>query len=275
MLAKFARVLVITMFLVGLIAIPAAAATAYNISGTVTLNGVGLKGVSVRVSGTTFKAVTSSTGAYSILAVPAGTAGTLIATYTNYAFTPTSIAFTALAGNLSGENFTATLVNHSLYNLSGQVTLNGAGLANVVVTFLTYSATTGANGAYTITGIPAASTGRLVPKLSGYAFTPTSYSITNLSAWINGRNFVATPVLTIGGKVTDQATLLPLSGVVVTCGAFKGTTGTTGTYTIRNIPLGTSCTLTPSMSGKTFTPATIAVASMTVSLHSQNFVAIP
>jgi hypothetical protein len=275
MFAKFARILVLGVFLAGLIAIPAAAATTYSISGSVTLNGVGLKGVSVKVSGTLFKAVTTATGAYTILAVPAGTAGSLVATYTNYSFLPLSIPFTALAANLTGKNFTATLTNHSLYSMTGVVTLNAVGLAGVTVSFLTYSAVTNASGVYTILNVPAASTGRIVPKLAGYGFTPVSDSVTNLSANLSGKNFTATQALTIAGKVTDKASLLAVSGVKVTCGTLSATTGATGTYTIRNVPVGTSCSLTPSLAGKTFTPANIAITNLQAVAHAQNFVAVP
>ncbi len=275
MLAKVARILVIATFLAGLIAIPAAALTTVGISGTVTLNGLPLKGVTVKISGTTFSAVSSSTGNYHIGSIPVGTAGTLVASYPNYSFTPASISFPALTVSLTGQNFAAKLVNFSKYSISGMITFNGVGLPNVTVTFLTFSAITSSTGAYTLSGIPAASTGHIVPKLTGYAFTPTYIAITNLAGNLTGKNFTAALALTISGKVTDQATLLPLSGVVVTCGTHSATSGSTGTYTIRNLPVGTSCTLTPSMSGKTFTPATYSIVNMTTSIHSQNFVAAP
>ena len=146
----------------------------------------------------------------------------------------------------------------------------------MTVTISTHSAVTSASGAFTITGVPAATTAHLVPKLTGYTFTPTYIAITNLSGNLTGKNFTAALALTVSGKVTDKATGLPLGGVVVTCGTHSATSSaTTGAYAIRSLPVGTSCVLTPALAGKTFTPATITVTSMTTSLHSQNFVAAP
>ncbi len=89
-------------------------------------------------------------------------------------------------------------------------------------------------------------------------------------------NFTATVVLTVSGKITDKATLLPLGGVTVTLGSFSAVSNaTTGAYTIKNVPTGTSGVLTPSLAGKTFTPASITVTNLQASLHSQNFVAAP
>lgn len=275
MFVKIARIFTIVMFLAGLIVLPAAAAGTFSISGTVTLNGVGMKGIPVKVNGTTFKTTTSLTGAY-MLTVPAGTSGTVVVVYPNYSFAPaTGYAFTSLAANQTGKNFIATLTNHNLYTISGTVTFNGVGLAGVTVSYLTFSAVTAANGSYTILNVPAGNTGRVVAKLSGYGFTPTGITIRNLSANQVNFNFTAAQVYTIGGKVTDQTTLLPVSGVTVTCGTLSATTSATGTYTIRNVLPGTSCTLTPSLAGKTFSPANRVVTSIAASLHSQSFVAIP
>jgi hypothetical protein len=82
--------------------------------------------------------------------------------------------------------------------------------------------------------------------------------------------------LTVSGKITDKASGLPLGGVTVTLGSLSAvSSATTGAYTLRNIPVGTSGTLTASLAGKTFTPPTITITNLLVSLHSQDFVAAP
>ena len=283
MLLKVTRVLALVAFLAGLIVLPAAAATSFGISGTVLAYGLyPLKGVMVSISGTAYTATTSSTGNYHIGSIPTGTSGTLVPPYPNYAFTPASITFPALTTSLTGQNFNGHIVNSSKYSISGAITLNGVGLANATVnlttsvTHVVYSAVTDALGAYTLTAIPAATTGHITVKASGYAFSPSFLAVTNLSGNLTNQNFTAAPMYTISGVVYDQATGWYLGGVTVTCGSQSAvSSATNGVYSIHNLPPGTNCALTPSLSGKIFWPAPIAISNLQANLRSQNFVAVP
>lgn len=274
------RFLMLAMLLVlvlgAVFTMPVQAATTYSISGTILWNGVGLRGVTVSISGTTLTATTNSLGNYSIHYVPLGTSGNIVPKLTYFTFSPTSIAFTNLAGSLTGKNFTATMPTPVYFSISGKITYNGNPLAGVLVKFNTFSATTSTLGTYTITGVPYGSKGRIVPSLSGYAFTPAYITIAWVSSNLANENFTAAPAYTISGKVTDKTTLAPVGGVTVTCGTHSAVTNSTyGTYTIKNLPAGTSCILTPSLSGKTFTPINITITNLQANLHSQNFVAAP
>jgi hypothetical protein len=276
MLRKLAQIIAIVVLLGTLFTLPAQAASIYSISGTITLNAVGLKGVTVTVKGTTLSAVTNGLGNYSIHNVPALSSGTIVPTLANYTFSPVNIPFTSISATLTGKNFTATQVKAITYSISGKVTRGGVALAGVLITFGTLTATTSSTGTYTIANIPAGTRGRLVPSLAGNGFTPSYISVAAMSANLVNQNFTATAVFTVSGKVTDQATGLPLGGVTVTLGSHSAvTSATTGAYTIRNVPAGTSGTLTPSLAGKTFTPLSITVAPLAASLHAQNFVAAP
>ncbi len=257
--------------------LPVQAASTYSISGTILINGVGLKGVTVTVKGTLFKAVTDSAGNYSIHLVPAGSSGSVVPTMTYFSFSPTSIAFTNLTATLTGKNFTATLIKPVFFTISGKILTNAnLPLPGVVVSIGTFTATTSSTGTYTITGVPILTKGRIVPKLAGYAFTPAYIVVSQLLSNLTNENFTAFPVFTISGKITDKATGLPLGGVTVTYGTFKAVSSTTtGAYTIRNIPAGTSGVVVPSLTGKTFTPINITINNLQTNMHSQNFVAAP
>ncbi len=248
----------------------------HSILGTVTFNGLGLKGVTVAVQGTTLSAVTDGLGNYAIHSVPSGSIGDIVPTLANYSFSPVNIPFINLTADLTGQNFTATQLSPVYYSISGNVMLSGAGLAGALITFGTFTATTATDGTYSIANIPSGTKGRIVPSLAGYAFTPTDITVTNLSSDLVNQNFTASLVFTISGKVTDVTTLLPVGGVLVTFGSLSAVSNiTTGAYEITNIPAGTSGVLTPTLKGELFTPSTITVTSLQSILHSQDFVAAP
>jgi hypothetical protein len=276
MFKKLAQIIAIAALLVGTVTLPALAASTHSISGTVTLNGVGLKGVTVTINHTSFHAVTDGLGNYHISSVPAGTTGTLTPSLVNYSFAPGHITFPALTVSLTGQNFMATLSSKVLYSISGTIKNGGVGLAGVTVNFSTFSAVTNTFGAYKIKNVPAGTNAHIIPVLTGYSFTPTYIPVSNLSANLGNENFHAAVELSVSGVVTDQATGLPLGGVLVTLGSLSAVSNaTTGAYNIRNVPVGTSGVLTPSLSGETFTPPTITINNLLVSAHSQNFVAVP
>jgi hypothetical protein len=78
------------------------------------------------------------------------------------------------------------------YAISGTITTSGgAGIANVVVSTGSASATTNSSGAYTLSGL-ANGTYTLTPSLSGYTFSPTSRSVTVNGANVTGQNFTGT-----------------------------------------------------------------------------------
>lgn len=278
MLKKLALIMAIALLLGTVFTLPvkAAAATSYSISGTITLNGVGLKGVTVKIPGTTLSAVTNASGNYSIHLVPIGSSGTVVPTLSNYTFSPVSLAFTNIRATLTGNNFAATQTKVIVHTITGTVTKGGVGLAGVLITFGSFTATTSTAGTYRLANVPEGSKGKIVPSLAGYAFTPASITVAATTGALTNQNFTAVVVYTVSGKVTDKATGLPLGGVTVSLGSHSAVTNsTTGAYNIANVPAGTSGSLIASLAGKTFTPTSIAISNLQASLHSQNFVAAP
>ena len=78
----------------------------YSIAGNVTLNGAGLSGVMVSLTGGA-NATTASDGSYTFTSVKSGTY-TVTPALTGYTFTPTSTSVTVSSANVTGNNFTVT-----------------------------------------------------------------------------------------------------------------------------------------------------------------------
>ncbi|MCL2073784.1 MAG: hypothetical protein FWH18_07680 [Marinilabiliaceae bacterium] len=114
---------------------------------------------------------------------------------------------------------------------------------------------------------------------------PKQYTITELTSKTlkyrdDYRSYSYTKVNTVRGRVTQNNS--PLSGVLIS--ASTGTTFNTddnkdhenklGTYTI-NVSPGSSVTITPSLTGYTFSPPNITINNVTSNHNNQNFTAIP
>jgi hypothetical protein len=227
----------------------------YTIVGQVTLSGSPLSEVTVTLSGSqSGTATTNGSGNYSLTA-PSGGNYTVTPSLSGYTFNPTSLSFNNLSGNQSGANFAASTVS---YTISGQVTLSGNGLSGATVTLSgsqNGTTTTNGSGNYTFT-VPAVGKYTVTPSLTGYTFNPPSLSFNSLSG-NQTASFTANPVVityTISGQATASGS--PLSGVTVTLNGSRGGTTTTdssGNYSFTEAA-GGSYTVTPSLSGYTFSP---------------------
>lgn len=140
-------------------------------------------------------------------------------------------------------------------NLSGAVTMNGVPLAGVQLLLsgsATDAAETGANGLYALDA-PHYGLYQVTPQLAGHAFRPASRVVEVTGAASIDLNFTAETgtVHTISGNVTGSGpVVLTLSGD----NTGQVIAGVGGAFTIPNLRLG-SYVVTPSASGKTFTPA--------------------
>ena len=250
------------------------AVNAYSISGQVKVGTTGLAGVTMTLTSPTpagftpRTVLTNSTGGYSFTNVPGGRSYILRPSKTNYTFTPTSKSYSNLAANQTNQNFAATLKK---YTISGVVKLGAAGLSGVSMKltsptpagFTPITVTTSSTGAYSFTNVPAGRNYTVTPSKTGYQFTPTSKSLTNLSANQTGVNF-AVKVYSISGRVIKAGTTTGISGVTMTLtsptpagfAARTVMTSSTGVYTFTNLPAGRSYTIKPTKSGFTFNPVT-------------------
>jgi hypothetical protein len=157
--------------------------------------------------------------------------------------------------------------------IGGVITSSGssAGISGVTVSVSGGSTTTGANGAWAITGLPNGSY-TVTPSLAGYTFSPANRAVTIASADVTGQNFTGTATVTTysitGAAGTANATVSysgPVSGSAVA--------DASGNYSISNLTAGTY-TLTPSKSGFTFSPTSLLVT-VSPSATGKNFIATP
>jgi len=220
----------------------------YAISGTITLNGGGLAGVTVSCSAGS--ATTDGSGAYSISGATNGSYS-LTPALVGYTFSPTSQVVQVNGGNAT-QNFTAT---QNTYSITGSVTQNGNGLSWVTVNYGgNNTVTTGSNGNFTISGL-SNNTYTLTPSLSGYTFLPASEQVVINGSSQTAGTFAATVIpntFSITGSVTLNGT--GLSGVAINYGSNNTvTTASDGSFAIGGLSNSTY-TLTPSLSGYTFLP---------------------
>src|SRR5262249_7598486 len=145
-----------------------------------------------------------------------------------YTFSPVSTSFNPLDGNKTA-NFT------TLNTISGQVTLNSAGLAGISVTLsgcASATTSTDSSGNYSFSGLSSGGSCTVTPSKAGYYFRPPSTTISPL-------NGPATATFatnhTVSGQVTEAG--IGVSGVslVIGNGPFYqmfATTDTSGNYAV-------------------------------------------
>jgi hypothetical protein len=109
------------------------------------------------------------------------------------AATPYSFTLAAYdAGGNETKSDPVSVTTNAGFTISGQVTLNGAGLVNVVMSGLPTLIFTKANGDYTAT-VDQGWSGTVRPTLSGYTFTPPSIDYSSgVTANQVDRNYTAT-----------------------------------------------------------------------------------
>ena len=100
-----------------------------------------------------------------------------------------------MVGGSTVASISITVTSTTTFSVSGSVTSAGQGLAGVVVSDGTRSATTSTSGAYTITGVPNG-TYTLTPRRDGFTFTPATLSVTVNGSNLSGRNFTAAAIPT-------------------------------------------------------------------------------
>jgi len=182
--------------------------------------------------------------------------------------TPVESAFIVV-----GNPFPAT---PSTYSISGQVTYNGSGLSGVTVSLTgaaSNSKTTDVNGNYTFDGLQNGLY-TITPSKTGYSFTPASPQVTINNANAT-QNFTASLIPPSTYSITGQVTYngSGLSGVTITltgAGSTSTITNLNGNYTFAGAQNG-SYTVTPSMTGYTFTPASKAVTVNGANITGTNF----
>jgi hypothetical protein len=241
--------------------------TYYTISGTV--SGAAVSGVTVTLGGgASASTTTAPDGTYSF-SVHQGSY-TVTPSLSGYSFTPANLNVTVSGGNQTGLNFTSALITYTIsgkvygvVNSGVTVTLGGAaGASKTTGTDGTYSFNGLLNGSYTVT-----------PSKAGYTFSPASTAVAISGASRSAINFSSYAAVTysISGAVGGAVS----SGVTIALGGASSaakTTGAGGSFSFTGLAAGTY-TLTPSLAGYTFSPASRTVNLTGSNISGQNFTA--
>jgi formylglycine-generating enzyme required for sulfatase activity len=207
---------------------------------------------------------TGTDGTYTIPGVPAGEGYTIEVSLAGY-ITGTIPSFNVTTANVTGKNLTLVRI---VYTVSGTIaTDDPGGLASGAHIQLRQggsnvgsAVSTGADGTYTISGVPAGEGYTIEVSLTGYTTgTIPSFSVT--TANVTGKNLIlvriTVPVYTVSGTITTNNPGGAASGALVQLqqdGSNVGSTvnaGTNGTYTIPGVPAGEGYTIEVSLAGYT------------------------
>ena len=251
-------------------------APVYSISGTVTLSGSGLSGVTMTLGGAaSATATTDAGGNYTFPDLPEGDY-TVTPGNAGHIFDPVSRNVTLSGGDAAGVNFAASVAT---YSISGTVTLNGSGLSGVTMTLggaASATATTDAGGNYTFPDLPEGDY-TVTPGNAGHIFDPVSRNVTLSGGDAAGVNFAASvaPVTySISGTVTLNGS--GLSGVTMILGgdiSSSAVTDESGDYAFSGLPDGFYM-IVPDKPGYIFQPTRQSVAVSGSDVNSVNFRAI-
>ena len=212
-----------------------------TVSGRVTdPSGNGVAGVVVRAAGK--PATTDADGRYAIAQVPVGDTEIRVdesSVPAGYSVSGPLTRNVTTAG-VSGVNFSTT---RDTGTVSGKVTdPSGNGVAGVTVTAGGKTATTNADGDYSIAGVPTGSTSISVVRSSvpaGYSVSgPLTRNVT--TSGVSGVDFSTTrDTGTVSGRVTGPGST-GVAGVTVKAGTATATTDANGMYSIPGVPTGTT-----------------------------------
>jgi hypothetical protein len=116
------------------------------------------------------------------------------------------------------------------------------------------------DGTYTIT-----------PSHLDFTYAPSNRTVVVSGANVSGQNFIGSTGYTVTGRISD-ATGAAISNVTVTiAGVGSTTSNSAGYYTFTNVPDG-SYTLTPSLAGTTFAPASRSITLSGANQSGLNFI---
>ena len=239
----------------------------FRISGQALENGSGVEDVKV-LTGNRYT-FTDSSGAYSLVGLPAGSFAVSAA---KAGWTLTASGFTnpvpVTNANVSGINF---MGSRATYSVSGTVTSGGTGLSGVTLSAGTYSALTNGNGDFVIGGVPNG-TYALSASLAGRTFVAQGFAnpVQVNGANLTGKNFTEL-VFDVSGEVTGAA-----GPHTVTDGVRTATTALSGgrwLYTLARVPPG-NWNVVGTAPGLTLTPSFAnPVAVTNAALPGKNFAA--
>ncbi len=205
-----------------------------NVTGSVVnSSGTGLSGATVSAAG--LSTTSAADGSYMLSNLPAGQT-TIQASLTGFQSGSASVA--VVAGTTTAAP-AITLVSGS-GSITGSVkNTSGGAIVGASVGFGGGTATTDANGNYTLTGVPVG-TVQLVASASGFQSSTQSVTVTGGNT--STANFTLAAGATAGtvtGKITNASSGAIVAAATVSWSGGSTTTNTSGIYTLTNVTAGT------------------------------------
>jgi hypothetical protein len=157
----------------------------YTITGTVTSGGSGLSGVTI--TGLPSAPVTITDGTYSDT-VNHGWGGTAAPALPGYTFSPSSIPYSNVTSDQTGEDYTASLIS---LTISGTVTEDGSPFRyGAAMIGLPSNPVSGIDGTYS-DNVNYGWSGTVTPTYPGYSFSPEYRNYTNVTADQTNQDYTA------------------------------------------------------------------------------------
>ena len=224
--------------------------TLYTVSGTVVdENSEAIAGAKVSLDG---KDVTTDAYGAFAFTVEEGFSGNITATAEGFTFDP--VALSKVSANLTEKNLVGKVVKQTV-TISGTVTdQNSTALSGVKVSVQDQTATTNAQGEYTLT-VEKGFSGKITATLDGYEFE--EIVVRNATA-DKTEDFTGTKVITsvtITGKVLDENSK-GISGATVSANGKTATTDAKGVYSLV-VSVGFSGKMSVTADGYEFDPVAI------------------
>lgn len=249
--------------------------TGQSISGVVT--GEVRAGVTITVTGVarSSSTTTNAAGAYSQGGLDNGDY-VVTATLAGYSFAPHEGLQVKVAGaDVGGANFISTGTHHAIRGTITGVVASGVRLELTGAS--TASTTSAADGSYAFPGI-ADGTYTVTPTSAGHGFSPGALTLTLSGADATGQGFVSS-LRTSPNSIPVSVSGTVRAGVTVTLSGGTtpkppATTDAAGAATFAGLLDGTY-TVTPSLTGQTFTPHSLAVTLGGADAPVQRFTSSP
>lgn len=232
-------------------------AITYTIAGN-----TGVGAVKLAYTDGTAKTVNSAANGNYSFTVSYNWSGTVTPSKTGFAFTPVNRSYSNVLANQTSQDYAASAVT---FSISGNTGIGGVTLAWTDTTAKT--AISDGSGNYAIV-VSYSFDGDVTPTLTGYDFTPVKITYSNVLANKIDQNYVAAPAhRTISGKGGRNGVVI--SWFDTTAKSVIGT-GAGGDYTF-DVSYGWSGTVTPSLTGYTFTPVNRSYVNVVTDKKNQDF----
>lgn len=252
----------------------------YTISGYIKDNvGDPLSAVAVYLTGDArSNYITASDGYFEFLDLPSANY-TITPSLAGWAFSPYDRSYSPLNSSQANQDFTGG--EGTGWFIRGYVTEpEGTPVSNVLISLqggAVSSWTTGADGYYEFINL-STGTYTVTPTKNGWVFMPENYHYASFDSDKDSQNFLGVPENTscfIRGYIKDSSAM-PIKGVTVNLSGDKTanfTTGVNGYYEFLELPFG-NYTVTPQMSGWSFSPVSRSYEYFYKDWDSQDFLGI-